>query len=102
MAIAKELVVEVKQDEKERAEVREILAQVQPLYKEAQELASRLSGFMSKFQTFERTKVLPLLNWHEGYERRMKAAEVNIAQMEQAAKTRLSTIEHGHKTLVDD
>lgn len=95
------VVEDKKQDQKEHEEVRDILAQMRPLYQDFTRIKAFVDAFAPKLRGFE-THICTLLNWEEGYQRRVKAAEGNIAQMEQAAKTRIATMEHGHRTLVDD
>lgn len=85
----------------ETKEVEQILAEMRPLYRELSDLAARASAIGPKLRGFE-TQLVTLLNWEEGYTRRAKAMETELANSERAAKQRLSTIEHGHKTLIDD
>lgn len=89
------------EEKKQIAEVETILAEMRPLYREFQDLSARLGAFWPKLRAFE-TKLTTLLNFEEGYSRRAKEMEARLAQSEKAAKTRLTTIEHGHKTLIDD
>lgn len=93
------MAIETKETEKQ--EVETTLAQLRPLYRELSGMAAAASSLGPKLRAFE-THLCTLLNWEEGYSRRMKAMEAELSRTEQAARTRLSTIEHGHKTLIDD
>jgi len=85
---------------KEAEAVNEALVQLRQLYKDFNSVSASVSALSAKMRSFE-TGIVQLLNFEDAAERRKKAAEINLASVEQQAKTRLMNIEQNNRTIID-
>lgn len=92
--MAKSAVVEEKQ------EIREGIAELTKFYQKYQARAGWFGEFLADVNAL-RARLVFLLNHEESLERRTKAAELNLAQVEREAQTRLQNVEQGHRAIID-
>lgn len=88
-------------DAKEVAEINEVISKSRPLFALHARARDAFAAFERDYRTFE-TGLVMLMNAERNFERRMKEAEARLADAERQARERLATMEHGHRTLLED
>lgn len=84
-------------DQAERAAI----AQLSAFFTKWEQRVTILDEILKEAKSL-RHEVVTLLNARDMLDRRNKDAAIELERVEREARTRLSTIEQGHRTLVDD
>jgi hypothetical protein len=84
----------------EKAEIREGIAELTKFYQKYQVRVGWFSEFLADVNGL-RARLVFLLNQEEALDRRNKAAELNLSQVEREAQNRLQNVEQGHRAIID-
>ena len=81
-------------------DIRDILARATKFYQRWEGVGKTVDNFIGELRGL-RADVVHLLNAKESIDRLVKEAEIKLASAERDARTRLASVEQGHRSLVD-